>query len=490
MTEQPFRALAGVVVWLQRLPSRIPRHWSRRIGTAVAAVAVAWTGVTVGLLLFSNAETTVGPVQVQVSARLALSGETELRVPLFGSVRVDTHDAPVRLQATIINVDTEAAADLIADPAKLDQFTDDFLNDLAATIARLALRALGISILGGLVASALVFRNIRRIAAGGLLSLVSIGMVSALTAFTFRPGALASPQYSGLLENAPKVIGDARQVAAGYNDFGSGLVDLLFDANAAYKQLTVLPDLATAPGDTAVIHVSDLRSNPLAWSVVTQLAKRKNVAAVLDTGDATSLGNTLENRLLTTEVTRLGVPYLYVRGDQDSAATVAALTRTANAHVLDGDVVEVGPLRVAGISSTQRSVTTTVALSAADRAAVEAASRNLNGRIVDYNLTHAVPVNVVMMHEPEGAAEIGKSTPLVLTGFRSGRAVTALDDDTITMQQGRSGDGGVLHQNAPGQHFAMSVLYFTPQGRLRAYDDLVAYGPDLARIEVERHLTR
>jgi hypothetical protein len=56
------------------------------------------------------------------------------------------------------------------------------------------------------------------------------------------------------------------------------------------------------------------------------------------------------------------------------------------------------------------------------------------------------------------------------------------------MQQGRSGSDGVLRQNAAGQHFTMSLLYFTPQGRLRAYDDLVIYGPDKARVEVQRYL--
>jgi hypothetical protein len=57
------------------------------------------------------------------------------------------------------------------------------------------------------------------------------------------------------------------------------------------------------------------------------------------------------------------------------------------------------------------------------------------------------------------------------------------------MQQGRSGSDGVLRQNAAGQqHFTMSLLYFTPQGRLRASDDLVIYGPDKARVEVQRYL--
>jgi hypothetical protein len=46
----------------------------------------------------------------------------------------------------------------------------------------------------------------------------------------------------------------------------------------------------------------------------------------------------------------------------------------------------------------------------------------------------------------------------------------------------------VLRQNAAGQHFTVSLLYFTPQGRLRAYDDLVIYGPDKARVEVQRYL--
>jgi hypothetical protein len=66
--------------------------------------------------------------------------------------------------------------------------------------------------------------------------------------------------------------------------------------------------------------------------------------------------------------------------------------------------------------------------SRAGGAKVDAAASALNGSILDYNTVHAVPVNMVPMHEPEGAAQVAGSTPLILTGFRSGRSVTAIDD--------------------------------------------------------------
>jgi hypothetical protein len=489
MTQDPFRRLAVSVVRMQRRVARMVRQpWTRRVARACAVLLTAWAGVGLGLTLFSPTEQQIGPLRIQFETRLSFTGGSEINIPPLGSIWLDSHDGPLLIRATVVGIDQRAAAELISEPTKLDQFSDEFVGDLQYFLLRIGLRSLGAGILMGLVLSALVFRNVRRVAWGGALSLaIGLGTLS-LTAATVRPESINEPRFTGLLVNAPAVVGDARRVFDGYDDFSGGLSELLFAANSAYERVVTVPDLRAAPDDLVLLHVSDLRSNAMAWSVMDQLVARDRVAAVLDTGDATSLGTGPENQLLTSEVRELNVPYLYVRGDQDAPSTVAALAKVPNARALNGNVVPVGPLRITGAPSPLRDLATRKELTEDERAKVDATARALNDRILDYNTAHAAPVNVVLMHEPEGAAQVAGSTPLILTGFRSARSVTAIDDDTTLMQQGRSGSDGVLRQNAAGQHFTMSLLYFTPQGRLRAYDDLVIYGPDKARVEVQRYL--
>jgi hypothetical protein len=502
MTREPFQPVATLLVRTGRATVRLTRsRWARRAALASAVMVVGVLGVAVGLILFSRSDARVGPLLVRFETRLALDGGSEIVIPPLGSLWLDSHSGPLRLNATVIGIDQQAAEDLISEPTKLDQFSEDFLDDLQGSLLRTGIRSVGAGTVMGLVLSALVFRNVRRVAWSGSLCLVIGAGSVGLMVGTMRPDSIGEPRYSGLLVNAPAVVGDARRILDGYDAFAGprrvveeydafsgGLAELLFTANIAYERVVSVPDLRTTPGDVVVLHISDLRSNVLAWSVIKQLVTSRSVSAVLDTGDTTALGAGPESQFLISQVRSIKVPYVYVRGDQDSPATVRALRAVRNVRVLDGDVVPIGPLRITGIPSPLRDLSTRKELSESEQDTVRAAATALNDRVLGHNTSHAAPVNVAMMHEPEGASEIAASVPLILSGVRSGRSVTALDDDTLLMQQGRSGSVGVLGQNATGQHFVMSLLYFTPQGRLRAYEDLVIYGPDQARVEVQRYL--
>ena len=62
-----------------------------------------------------------------------------------------------------------------------------------------------------------------------------------------------------------------------------------------------------------------------------QVVDQFDVDAVLDTGDITDWGSEPENRLITS-VGTLDVPYVYIRGNHDSAATAGADRGAAERH--------------------------------------------------------------------------------------------------------------------------------------------------------------
>lgn len=116
--------------------------------------------------------------------------------------------------------------------------------------------------------------------------------------------------------------------------------------------LEVLPDVAD-PDTTAVLWVPDIHNNPAAYEVMRTPIRQFDVQAVLDTGDSTDLGSSFEHRLLDPRE-ELGVPYVWVRGNHDSATTQSYLARMGNVTVLDGpEVVEVAGLRLAGIGDSR-----------------------------------------------------------------------------------------------------------------------------------------
>src|SRR3546814_9991420 len=73
---------------------------------------------------------------------------------------------------------------------------------------------------------------------------------------------------------------------------------------------------APTASDVTLLHVSDLHSNPVGIELVEQTAERFGVDAIIDTGDLTSFGATLEE-LVVPRIARIDVPYYVVPGNHD-----------------------------------------------------------------------------------------------------------------------------------------------------------------------------
>ena len=85
-----------------------------------------------------------------------------------------------------------------------------------------------------------------------------------------------------------------------------------------------------------------------------QVVDQFQVDGVLDTGDITDWGSEPENRLITS-VGTLDVPYVYIRGNHDSAATAALIAAQPNATVLAGTAGDRGGHRRSSASPTPAS---------------------------------------------------------------------------------------------------------------------------------------
>ena len=112
-----------------------------------------------------------------------------------------------------------------------------------------------------------------------------------------------------------------------------------------YDTASTLPSYRAAPGTIRVLHVSDLHLSPSAYPLIASVAKQFDVDAVLDTGDVADHGSALEDSYVK-GIATLGVPYVYVRGNHDSAGTESAVRRQPGAVVL----TEGSPVTVAGLT--------------------------------------------------------------------------------------------------------------------------------------------
>ena len=169
---------------------------------------------------------------------------------------------------------------------------------------------------------------------------------------SFDTEAVGEPEYSGLLTVAPTAVGDVEGVVDRFGEYRAQLTELVGNVVTLYRTAQGLPTFDPDDGTVRVLHVSDIHNNPQAFDLIELLVDQFDIDAVADTGDITDWGTEPETRLLD-RIEDVGVPYVWVRGNHDSATTQRAVAGQPNAVVLDGDPATVAGLRFWGVADTR-----------------------------------------------------------------------------------------------------------------------------------------
>jgi len=498
---------------------RFHRHrWTRRVrlGSAVGLVSIG--GVIIGTMLFAHAGTNVGPFRAEMSISPSILGGTEVDIPPLGSLHLDSHDGPIHLKVNLAALDQSRTEALIDDPAAISSAGENAVEDVRLGVMRLAVRTLGIAVLSALLLSALIFRNTRRVAAAGVTALLATGASLGLAAVTLRPGSIAEPRYEGLLVNAPAVVGDARRIADNYGRYADQLQQIVSNVSRLYTTVSSLPVYEPAGNTTRILHVSDLHLNPSSWGLIRTVVQTFDIDAVVDTGDMVDWGSNAETNYVTA-IPSVGVPYIYVRGNHDSALIQSAVARQRNAVVLDDAVTTIDGLTIAGIGDPEftpdKSTTTPADAADDDPSASPLYQAGVTlATTIDQSKTK---VDIAMVHDPAMAAPLNGKVPLILAGHLHHREVSILPApspapdasdasaspsaapsaattatepmQTRLMVEGSTGGAGLRGlQNDKATPLTLSVLYFDENHQLKAYDDIQLGGTGESNIEMQRNV--
>jgi predicted MPP superfamily phosphohydrolase len=470
-------------------------HVWRRIGLGFAMVAVSLAGASLGLLLGGRAHHDVGPFSAQFQVTPSLSGGTDVQIPPLGSLTLRSHDGPAHLTVRLGNLDQQRTLALANDPNGLAKVSEGAVTDVKEGVTKLVLQAAGAALLGTLALSWLVFRDSRRVAFCGGLTMVTLVASGAVAIGTFRPNSVEEPRYQGLLTNAPAVVGDARKIAGDFTAYRAELQRLVNNVTRLYTTFSTLPVYEPDPGTVRVLHISDLHLNPSAWSVIQTVAKEFDVNFVVDTGDIDDWGTQVESSYVDS-IGTLKVPYVFVSGNHDSTVTTDAVARQANARVLQNGVITLDGLTIAGIGDP---------LFTPDKAGQPVGDRQqelllgAGTKLANTIQGYGKPVDMALVHDPAMAPPLAGTVPLILAGHIHRRDVRTLDPETTTptpaypasleMVEGSTGGAGLrgLEGEQPTP-LEMSVLYFDQKHALQAYDDITLGGTGQAEVTLERHV--
>jgi predicted MPP superfamily phosphohydrolase len=466
-------------------------------------VAVTLVGLSAGLLLAGPSHDDVGPFAAQFALTPSLGGGTEVQIPPLGALELATHDGPAHLTVRLDSLDQKRTLALATNPKGISEASQGAVADVQRGVTRLVFQSAGAAMLGALVLSALVYRDSRRVAICTGLALLTLAVSGGIAVLTFRPSSVEEPRYQGLLSNAPAVIGDARKIASNFGQYRDELQRLVNNVSKLYGTVSQLPVFEPTPGTLRVLHISDLHLNPAAWSIISTVVKQYGINVVIDTGDIDDWGTQMESSFVDS-IGSLGVPYVYIRGNHDSALTAAAVARQPNAIVLENQVRTVQGLTIAGIGDPRftpdKATRPPGAAGHQEADVVEASGEKLAATIKAFDSKagggNGERVNVALVHDPASAGALDGTVPLVLAGHLHARSVSTMpklpgEQTTTLMVEGSTGGAGLrgLEGEAPTP-LEMSVLYFDAQHAVQAYDEITLGGTGQTEVSIQRHLAK
>ncbi len=462
----------------------------RRTGLTLALIVVSLAGVAIGLRFDGRVQQNVGPFSATFAVRPSLTGGTDVQIPPLGSLTVASHDGPAHMSLQLDSLNQQRAKQLVTQKNGLQAASDSAVPDVEDGVVRLALQATGVSVLGAMLLGALIFRRMSRVAICGVIALVTVVASGGIAFATFRASSIEEPKYDGLLSNAPAVVGDARSIANQFNAYRDELQSLVDNVSKLYGTVSSLPVYTPTPGSIRVLHISDLHLNPAAWSIIETAVTEFKIDLVIDTGDLNDWGTTMESSFVDT-ISKLHVPYVYIRGNHDSAITAKAVAKEPNAIVLENQVRTVDGLTIAGIGDPRFTPDKASDENVPDSAVV--ASGQTLASTIGKSKT---PVDIALVHDPASAGPLDGTVPLVLAGHLHHRDVYEMPQvpdkqPTLMMVEGSTGGAGLRGlQGETPTPLEMSVLYFDAAHTLQAYDEITVGGTGESNVTLDRHLVK
>lgn len=452
--EKPSATPTDTGVAADSAPVSALRRARFRLAIDVVCVLVAAIAGFAGFAAAGRSAVDVGPTTFSARVAFGTSGLTVIQVPPLGSVDAHTHAGPAQLVLALRQVDVTGVRELL---------TTRSLSSATRVrgVGRAAGWVLGLGALGALVAAAAVPLLARRswrvvvvsAVLGVALPLAAVGVGYA----TYDRAAMREPHMTGALAYVPGLTDAVASRVASIEKLRDQANTVAADLQAYYADKRELVSGGDLDNTYRVLHVTDLHLDPVGGQLEQRLARSYDASLVIDTGDLPILGSTVESGAYASLI-GTSTPRIYVPGNHDSPASIAAIAQVPGVTVVASSSVEVDGLRIYGVADP---ISRTFGVEP-DRSLVVSegvsAYRALRARMRSGEPTP----DIVAIHNPAMEGRFVGLVPLILSGHtHNARLYTS--KGTVRLNSGTAGGtpyapGTTGHETVP---YTASVLYYT-----------------------------
>jgi predicted phosphodiesterase len=452
---------------------------ARRTALDAAAVVLA---VVAGVLAFSAAaqgRLDVGPARLVISVVPATAGQTVVELPPFGAVSAPTHAGPVRLDVRLEEIDIVGAARFargraLSVPATLGPDAVEILpvTGLSALLWRMLGGGALAAALAGLVV-ALALRRKRLVVAIAVALAVAVPGIAVGVAYgTWNVSAFREPTLRGNLAYAPQLVDIFSTRVANIRRLRDEAAVLASNLAAYYADDRSLASGGAMPGTFRVLHITDQHLDAVGAELARSISRSYETSLVIDTGDLPISGINVETSVFASLVDTT-VPHVYVPGNHDSPASIAAV-KQLGVRVLATGMTEVRGLRIFSV----RDPTSYGFSLEPDPAPIEAAARSAFAQMQALMRSGEATPDIVAVHNPLMQAPFIGFVPLIVSGHTHA-ASFSVQRGTVLLNSGTL--GGISYDPEANARdplpYSASVLYFTAElpRRLIAIDRISVY---------------
>ncbi len=351
-------------------------------------------------------------------------------------------------------------------------------NALGSGLTELGLKFSGGVLVVGLGAISLIAYarrrrpTLRQFVSSGVAGLLAVGVPGVGVWGTYQPDQLTRFRTTGLLSTVRSNAGLLADVEARAEQVTPYVKNLLALSQALQEKF--VPQDVTRPTAARFLLVSDIHGANQ-YPVMKRIITDEQITAVIDSGDLLNFGSVTEAELtgLFTSIEKLGVPYIFVRGNHDAdsltdQALLGRLARIKNVILLEPSPktyteVSVNGVLVTGFNDPRFFGDSNLNNNQKQEPAAEA-----------FNLAYAARLrpDIVVSHEP-AAVKLVKSATLLVNGhmhkdelegnrigvgtFTGGGTVTHFLVDRKGVGQSTGDQLGELE----GQPYAFDIVQFS-----------------------------
>ncbi|KUG03341.1 putative integral membrane protein [hydrocarbon metagenome] len=453
----------------------------------VGIIITALLGALLALYALGPANYTIEGLTFSVSSLPARVGSTAIDLSPFGSVSASTHSSPLAVKIKLVYIGTGADTPLTEETVASIQGWNNIYEGLISMVKPFVTRQMIVIFFGAFFSVLIIWRS--RFRTAFLSGLACMGLMALLlfsTAKTYDVQAFREPVYCGVIALAPQLIPEP-------GEFMDRLEELQADTRKVVGNMSLLMSssnglsiLSKPIEDGAlkkVLLISDMHSSPLGVEFAHEIASAFKVDLVLDAGDLTDLGTSMEAEYAA-KLSSIKIPYVFCPGNHDTPEIIDFVSKLENGVVLDGKVINPAGITILGSPDPMAS---SWEVELKDSQAWELLMQEQADKLVKTAAAEEMKPDIVVVHNPQAAQKLTDDFSLIVYGHTHQQSII-INNGNILLNPGTSGAAGIrgLYAEQAVPYSAM-VLYLTDEG-LPAAVDTIKYEPFSDRFYIERKL--